>query len=49
MAVHDADEGNTYMFAVPPEAIPLIEGLLPDDQYRRLLARTPGLAGLARP
>ncbi len=40
---------HVYVRAVPPEAIPLLEGLLPDDQYRRLLARTPGLAGLVRP
>jgi hypothetical protein len=35
--VHDNDEENTYMFALPPEAIPLLLGLLPEDQYRRLV------------
>ncbi len=43
--VHDADEQNTYMFALPPEAIPLLLGLLLDGQYRTLVARTPALAG----
>ncbi len=45
--VHDTEEDNTYMFAIPPEAIPLLGGLLPDDQYRTLLARTPKLSVLA--
>lgn len=45
--VHDADEDNTYMFAIPPEVVPLLEGLLPDDQYRKIVAHTPKLAGLA--
>ncbi len=45
VTVHDAEEENTYMFAIPPEAVPLLEGLLPDEQYRRLLERTPSLAG----
>ncbi len=44
--VHDADEENTYMFALPPEAIPLLLGLLLDGQYRTLVARTPALAGM---
>jgi hypothetical protein len=39
--VHDHDEENTYMFAIPPEAIPLLLGLLPDNQYHRLVSRTP--------
>ena len=43
--VHDAEEENTYMFAVPPEAIPLLLGLLPADQYHKLVACTPALAG----
>ncbi len=43
--VHDAEEENTYMFAVPPEAIPLLLGLLPGDQYHKLVACTPALAG----
>ncbi len=41
ITAHDVEEENTYMFAVPPAAIPLLLGLLPDDQYRRLVARTP--------
>ncbi len=45
--VHDSEEQNTYMFAVPAEAIPLLQGLLPDDQYFQLMERTPGLAGIA--
>ncbi len=40
ITVHDNDEQNTYMFAFPPEAIPLLLGLLPDDQYAKLLERT---------
>ncbi len=47
VTVHDAEEDNTYMFAIPPEVVPLLEGLLPEDQYSRLLERTPGLVGLA--
>ncbi len=42
--VHDNEEENTYMFALPPEAIPLLLGLLLDGQYRTLVARTPALA-----
>jgi hypothetical protein len=45
--VHDSEEENTYMFAVPSEAIPLLQGLLPDDQYSKLMERTPSLAGIA--
>ncbi len=45
--VHNEVEDNTFLFAVPPEAIPLLGGLLPDDQYRKLLERTPKLASLA--
>jgi hypothetical protein len=37
ITVHDNDEENTYMFALPPEAVPLLLGLLPEDQYRRLV------------
>ena len=40
-------EDNTFMYAVPPEVILLLEGMLPDDQYHRLLEHTPGLAGIA--
>ncbi len=45
--VHDAEEDNTYLFAIPPEVIPLLQGLLPEDQYRQLLVRTPKLASIA--
>ncbi len=34
---------NSYMYAVPPETIPLLQGLLPDEQYRKLMERTPTL------
>ncbi len=40
-------EDNTFMYAVPPEVIVLLEGLLTDDQYRQLLERTPRLSALA--
>lgn len=40
-------DGDTFLFAVPPEAILLLRGLLPEDRYRTLLAHTPKLAGLA--
>lgn len=40
-------DGDTFLFAIPPEAILLLRGLLPEDQFRTLLARTPTLAGLA--
>ncbi len=40
-------EDNTFMYAVPPEVILLLEGMLPGDQYRALLLRTPLLATLA--
>ncbi len=43
LLVHDSEEENTYMFAVPPEVILLLQGLLPDDQYRKLMERTPTL------
>ena len=45
--VHYEPEENTFLFAVPPEAIPILQGLLPEEQYRRLLARTPKLSPLA--
>ncbi len=47
ITVHDVEEDNTYMFAIPPEAVPLLEGLLPEDEYARLLDRTPSLAHVA--
>jgi len=47
--VHDHEEENTYMFALPPEAIPLLLGLLPDEQYAKLVDRTPTLAGMHAP
>ena len=34
-------EDNTFIYAVPPEVIMLLEGMLPDDQYRALLSRPP--------
>ena len=40
-------EDNTFMYAVPPEVILLLEGTLPDDQYRQLLEHTPRLSSLA--
>ncbi len=40
-------DGNTYHFTVPPEAILLIEGILPDDEYRKLIERTPRISTLA--
>jgi len=45
--VHNEEEDNTFLFAIPPEAIPLLQGLLPEDQYRMLLSRTPSLSTLA--
>ncbi len=45
--VHDDDEDNTYMFAVPPEVIPLLKGMLPDEQYHKLVERTPILTDIA--
>ncbi len=36
-------QDNTYMYAVPPEVLLLLKGRLPDDQYRKLIERTPGL------
>jgi hypothetical protein len=33
-------DSSTYLFAVPPEVIPLLPGLLPDDQYLRLIEGT---------
>ncbi len=35
--VHNEEEDNTFLFAVPPEAIPLLQGLLPQEQYSKLL------------
>ncbi len=45
--VHNHEEDNTFLFALPPVAIPLLGGLLPDDQYHTLLSRTPSLSTLA--
>ncbi len=45
--VHNEEEHNTFLFAIPPEAILLLQGLLPDNQYRTLLSRTPRLSALA--
>ncbi len=38
IALHTED--NTFMYAVPPEVIVLLKGMLPDEQYRKLLERT---------
>jgi hypothetical protein len=40
-------DGTTQLWAVPPEVIPLLQGMLPDDQYRLLIERTPKIASLA--
>ena len=40
-------DDNTYLFAVPPEVILLLRGMLPEDQYYRLIERTPRLSTLA--
>ncbi len=39
-------EGTTQLWAVQPEVLVLLKGMLPDEQYRKLLERTPKLAGL---
>ncbi len=44
--VHNEEEDNTFLFAIPPEAIPLLQGMLPDGQYRTLVAHTPKLSAL---
>ncbi len=38
---------STYLFAVPPEVILLLKGMLPDEQYRKLTERTPSLVDVA--
>ncbi len=40
-------DDDTFLFTIPPEAIPLLQGLLTEDEYFRLLERTPGLADIA--
>ena len=40
-------EGTTQLWAVPPEVIAVLGGMLPNDQHRTLLSRTPGLSTLA--
>ncbi len=45
--VHNEEEDNTFLFAIPPEVILLLKGMLPDEQYHKLLERTPGLADVA--
>ena len=40
-------EGTTQLWALRPEVILLLGGILPDDQYRTLLERTPSLSTLA--
>jgi hypothetical protein len=42
--VNNEEEDNTFLCAIPPVAIPLVQGLLTDDQYRKLIERTPGLS-----
>ncbi len=41
--VHNEEEDNTFLFAVPPEVLLLLQGMLPDDQYRKLMELTPSL------
>ena len=40
-------EGTTQLWAVPPEVLLLLKGMLPDEEYRTLLSRTPRLFALA--
>ena len=40
-------EGTTQLWAVPPQVIVLLQGMLPGDQYRKLIERTPSLSSLA--
>ncbi len=37
-------DDNTYLFSVPLEVILLLKGMLPDDQYHKLVDRTPQLS-----
>ncbi len=39
--------GTTQLWAVPPEVILLLKGIVPNDQYSHLIQRTPSLAGIA--
>ena len=41
--VHNEEEDNTFLFAVSPKVIVLLKGMLPDDQYLKLMERTPSL------
>ena len=45
--LHTEAEDNTFLFALPPVAIPLLGGLLAEAQYHALVARTPTLASIA--
>ncbi len=45
--VHNEEEDNTFLFAIPPEAILLLQGQLPEEQDRKLFALTPKLSALA--
>jgi hypothetical protein len=45
--VHNEEEDNTFLFAIPSEVIVLEKGLLPDAQYRKIVERTPKLVSLA--
>ena len=40
-------EDTTQLWAIPAEVIVLLEGMLPNDQYRTLIERTPHLSALA--
>ncbi len=40
-------EGTTQLWAVPPAVIVFLDGMMPDDEYRLLIERTPKLASLA--
>ncbi len=40
-------EGTTQLWAAPPEVMLFLRGMLPDNQYYRLLDQTPSLADVA--
>jgi hypothetical protein len=40
----NSDHGN-YLLAIPPEVVPLLMGLLPDQDFRQLVRETPSLRG----
>ena len=45
--VHNEQEDNTFLFAMPPVVIVLLEGLLANDRYQPLLLHTPQLSTVA--